>query len=125
MSAEPARRQRADGEVAQGRHGARCGASPELAGVFGDGDVPDPVQAVLDRPVSADVAGELPGCGLGGGQAGHGVDGDGAPSSAGKVADAAGELDGLGGMREAQATHDGDLQGADLDPAVALVAGVV
>jgi hypothetical protein len=97
----------------------------DLGGILGEGNVPDPVQLVLDRPVPTEVAGELPGCGLAGGQAGHSVDGDGAPSSAGKVADAAGDLDGLGGVREAQASHGGDLQGADLDPTVALVAGPI
>lgn len=65
------------------------------------------------------------GGGVDGGQAGHGVDGDGTPSSAAQVADTAGELDGLTGVGKAQAGHGGHLQGTDLDPAVAVVAGPV
>jgi hypothetical protein len=36
----------ADGEVAPGGHGARCGAGPELGGVLGEPHVSDVVQGL-------------------------------------------------------------------------------
>src|SRR6266498_4450646 len=71
----------------------------------------------------ADPVGEAGGAGLGGGEAGDGVHGHGAPPPAGKWPDAAGDADGLGGVGEVQASHGGGLQAADLDPAVPAVAG--
>jgi hypothetical protein len=40
-------------------------------------------------------------------------------------ADPAGAPDGLGGVGEVQASHGGDLEAAELDPAAAVVAAVV
>lgn len=68
----------------------------------------------LDLPVAAYPGGER-GCGgLGDGQAGDGVDGDGPPFLlVGEGADPAGEAQGLGGVREADAGGDGGgLEGA-------------
>src|SRR6266542_180347 len=48
----------ADGQVAQGCHDGWAGAGADPAGVLGEGDVADPVQAVLAGPVSAKVVGE-------------------------------------------------------------------
>jgi hypothetical protein len=64
------------------------------------------------------------GC-LGGGEAGDGVDRDGPPALVAQAADPAGDADGLGGVGEVQARDGGDLQAADLDAAVAAVAGGV
>jgi hypothetical protein len=47
------------------------------------------------------------------------------PSAGGKVADLAGDLDDLGGVREAEVADADGLEGADLDAAVAAVAGAV
>ena len=67
--------QERDGEIAEGRHHLRPGAAPDLGAVFVEGDIPHPVQAVLDGPVGADE-GEEPGRrGLGRREAGHPVDG--------------------------------------------------
>ena len=44
----------ADGEVAQGGHDCWPGSGANLAVVFGEDDVADPVQAVFDAPVPAD-----------------------------------------------------------------------
>jgi hypothetical protein len=63
--------------------------------------------------------------GLGGGEAGDGIDRHGPPPPAGEQPDAAGDADRLGGVGEVQASHGGDLQAADLGPAVAAVAGLV
>jgi len=56
--------QGADGQVRQAGHDAGSGAGADLGSVFVVGDVADPVQPVLDVPVSADVSGELLGAGL-------------------------------------------------------------
>jgi len=45
--------QQPDYRVAQGGHDLWPGAGSVLGVVFGEGDVADPVQAVLDRPVPA------------------------------------------------------------------------
>ena len=72
--------------------------------------------------MTADPGGELGRGGLVGVQAGDGVDGDGPPPPAVQGADAAGEADGLGGVREGQPGGDGDgLEGAVLVAAVAAV----
>jgi hypothetical protein len=62
---------------------------------------------------------------LGGGEAGGCVHGHGPPAPAGKQPGPAGDPQGLGGVREVEAGDGGDLQAADLDPAVAAVAAVV
>ena len=54
----PAAAQRADGKVAQARHHLRAGPGPHRGGVLGEGHIPHPVQAVLDRPVPADEVGQ-------------------------------------------------------------------
>jgi hypothetical protein len=114
----------ADGEVAQAGHGPGGGGGAGLGGVFGEGGVADVVQG-LDAPVPADPVGQAGRAGLGGGEAGDRVDGMGAPLVAGKRPDPAGDADGLGGVGEVQVSDGGDLQAADLGPAVAAVAGVV
>lgn len=43
--------EQADSSVAQGGHDLRAAAGADLGVVFGVGDVADPVQPVLDRPV--------------------------------------------------------------------------
>ena len=47
----PSLAERADGKVAQAGHDLQAGADPQLGGVLGEGHIPHPVQAVLDRPV--------------------------------------------------------------------------
>jgi hypothetical protein len=47
--------QRADGEVARAGHGVWAGAGAQLGAVLGEGGVAEVVQAVLDRPVPADI----------------------------------------------------------------------
>src|SRR4051795_2899008 len=98
----------ADCEVAQGGHDLRAGSDADLGQVLGEGDVADPVQAVLDLPVPADPGGELVGAGLMRVQVGDRVDGLGAPAAllpgpGGDGPGAAGDLDGLAGVRELDA----------------------
>jgi hypothetical protein len=76
-------------------------------------------------PVSAEVVGEAGRAGLSRGEAGDRVHGHGPPAPAGKRSDPAGDSQGLDGVGEAQAGDGGDLEGAHLDAAVALVAGAV
>ena len=76
-------------------------------------------------PVAADGVREVSRVGLGGGEAGDCVHGHGPPAPAGKQPGPAGDPQGLGGVREVEAGDGGELQAADLDPAVAAVAGVV
>jgi len=95
-----------DGEVAQGGHGLGPVAGADLGGVFAVGDITDVVEH-FDVPVAADPAGQLAGGGLGDGQAGDRVDGDGAPLPARQGPDPAGQAEGLGGVREGQPGGDG------------------
>jgi hypothetical protein len=44
----PSSAERADDEVAQAGHDLRCGPGADLGAILGEGDVADPVQAVLD-----------------------------------------------------------------------------
>ncbi len=53
----------ADGEVSQGCHHGRTVAGTDLGEVFGEGDVADPVQPILDAPVGSEGVGELGGLG--------------------------------------------------------------
>lgn len=105
------------------------GACPVRTGVvFGEGDVMS-VQG-LDLPVPTDPGGELGGACLVWGQVGDGVDGLGAPAPAtGRWAGAAGDLDGLGCVREGDSVVvgvDGDhLDGADLASAVTALGAAV
>ena len=71
----------ADREVSQHGHDGRSVTGPDLGEVFGEGDVADPVQPVLDAPVCAERVGELGGGGLGQGQVGDCVDRLGAPAA--------------------------------------------
>ena len=70
----------ADRQVAQGGHDLWAGAGADLGEVFGEGDVADRVQGVLDLPVPADPDGELGGANLVRAQVGGRVDGLGAPT---------------------------------------------
>jgi hypothetical protein len=66
--------EQADGEVAEGGHGAGCGACVEGGSVLGVGHVSHVVQG-LDGPVAADGGGEFGRGGLVGVKAGDGIDG--------------------------------------------------
>jgi hypothetical protein len=85
------------------------------------------VQAVLDRPVPAEVVGEPGGAGLGEGEAGDRRDGHGPPPpGAGvEVMGLAGDLDELGGVGEPEVVDGDGLEGAPLDAAVPTVVGAV
>ena len=96
----PGAAQRADREVAQARHDLRASPGAQLGGVLGEGHIADPVQAVLDRPVSAQEIGEPGGAGLSVGQAGDRVDDHSPPPLGAKLTGLAGDLDDLRGMRE-------------------------
>jgi hypothetical protein len=79
----------------------------------------------LDGPVAAYVVGQAGGAGVGGGEAGHRVDGHGPPAQVVERADPASDAQRLGGVGEVQASDGGDLEAAGLDPAMAAVAGLV
>src|SRR5215217_3449304 len=121
----PGAAEHADCEVAQACHDLWAGPGPHLGGVLGEGHIPHPVQAVLDRPMPADEVGQPGGAGLGEGEAGDGVDDHGPPPSGAEVSDLAGDLDDLGGVREPEVVHGDGFEGAQLDAAVAAVAGAV
>ncbi|MFG1872279.1 hypothetical protein [Micromonospora arborensis] len=91
--------------------------------VFVVGDVADPVDLVLDRPVPADLAGQMYRFRLVDAEIGDGVDGLGGETSRlVQAASAAADLDGVGGVREVDAGGDRqDFQAADLAAAVSAV----
>jgi hypothetical protein len=60
----PGHAQDADHQVAQGGQDVRPGSGAGGGGVFAEGDITDPVQAILDLLVAADPGGELAGAGL-------------------------------------------------------------
>jgi hypothetical protein len=72
-----------------------------------------------------DEVGEAGGAGLGEGEAGDRIDDHGPPPSGAKLVDLAGDLDDLRDVREAEVVDGDGLEGAQLDPAVRLVAGAV
>jgi hypothetical protein len=90
-----------------------------VGGVLGVGHVPDLVRAVLDCPVPSDEVGEPGGAGLSEAEAGDRVDGHGAPPAGVQVAGLAGDLQDLGGVREAEVVDGDGFEGAELDAAVA------
>lgn len=91
--------------------------------VFGEGDVTDPVQSVLDAPVPADQRGKPVGTDV---AAGEVVDDLGVPLAAGQRPAAAGDLDRESGVREPDPGGDRDqFDRAGLRPVVALAAGQV
>jgi len=113
----------ADREVAQGRHDGGAMAGAYLGQVLAQRYVTEPVQPVLHEPVSADGVGDLVRADLGLVEVGDRVDGLGSPSGCVQGSPAAGELDREAGVREADPARECiELQGAGLDPAVALVA---
>jgi len=77
----------------------------------------------LNRPVLADQPGQVRRGGVSAGQAGDGVGGLVGDLAGGGVLPSAGDLDGLAGVREAQAADVGGLKGAGLDTAVTGLAG--
>jgi hypothetical protein len=80
----------------------RCADGADLGGVLGEGRIADVVQAVLDRPVPAQQVGQAGRAGQFERQAGDRIDGHRPPPSAAKVAGLAGDLEDLGGVREAE-----------------------
>lgn len=107
-----------DGEVAQAGHDTRGAGGADLGSVFAEVQVADPVQAVLDRPVTADDGREFGRAGLGSGQRRDRVDGLTGPFLLPCQLAAAGDLDGLGGVRERQpGGHGGDFEGSAPGPA--------
>jgi len=94
----------------------------QLVCVLCEGDVADPVHAVLDRPVPAGPSGQLAGGGLLPGQVGDGVDGPGRPPPRAQGTMAPGDPQHLAGVREQQVV-DGD--GPQLAVLLTAVAGVV
>jgi len=116
----------ADDQVAQGRHDVWGGAGADLGAVLGEGGVADVVQR-LDGPVPTDEVGQAGGAGLGVGEAGDGLDrhGRAPPGMVAQVAGGAGDLEDLGGVGEPEMVDRDGLEGAELDAAVAAVAGAV
>jgi hypothetical protein len=61
----PGAAERANDQVAQAGHDLRAISGAQTGGVLGEGQIPDVVQAILDRPVPPDELGEPGGAGLG------------------------------------------------------------
>jgi hypothetical protein len=105
--------QRADGEVAEGRHGPWCGPGVDGGGVLGEGDIPDVVRGVLHAPVPANRGGQIGGTGLVGVEICDGVDTLTGLTPAGLLA-AAVDADGQAGVGKGDsAEFVGDRAGLD------------
>lgn len=89
-----------------GSHHARAVCGAYLGGVFAEGDVADPVQAVLDVSVAADQGGEFGSGGLLSGQAGDRVGDLGGPVRTVWPTRLADDLDGLPGVRAHDPSRD-------------------
>ena len=102
-----------------------CGPAPpaDLGAIFVEGHIAHPVEAVLDRPVSADER-EEPGRGrLGWWQAGHPVHGLAVRRACRELGDGAVQTEDLADVREGEVGVEGRAapEVADLQPAVALI----
>ena len=95
--------EQADGQIAQGGHDLGCGAGAYLGAILIKGDVSNPVDPVLDAPVSTPEGKEPFGVGFFGRQAGDSV-GQLAAGGAFVVDDALQPAD-LGQMRPVALTH--------------------
>jgi hypothetical protein len=102
----------------------RAGAGADLGGVLGGGGVPKVVER-LDRPVPTEQVGQPGGAGLLEGEAGDRIDDHGPPPPGPKLASPAGDLDDLRGVQDLEVVDGDGLEGAQLNAAVAAVAGVV
>ena len=96
----PRQPQDGDHQIAQAGHDPRPGRGADLRAVLIEIHVADPVQPAPDAPVAADDDGELGVASLGEGQRGDRVAG--LPRPLPLHLAAAGDLDGLGGVREGQ-----------------------
>src|SRR5215207_7840787 len=92
----PSSAERADDELR--RQAMTCGA--DLGAILGEGHIPDPVQAVLDRPVAPQEVGKPGWAGLGEGEAGDRVRLHGPPPPGVQGTALAGDLEDLRGVRE-------------------------
>ena len=84
--------EQADREVPEGGHDGGAVSGPDLGVVFPECDVADPVQPVLDAPVSTECVGEFLSAGLVEGQVGDDVDRFGAPPASSGAASLPGDL---------------------------------
>jgi SEC-C motif len=96
----PGPAEHADDQVAQAGHDLRGSPGADLGAILGEGHIPDPVQAVLDRPVAPPEVGKPGRAGLGEGEAGDRVRPHGPPPPGVQATTLAGDLDDLRGMRE-------------------------
>lgn len=70
----PGPAQEADGEIPEGGHDAGSISGSNLGAIFIKGDIPDIIQAILDRPVAAVELQEAAGEGFLRGEAGNPID---------------------------------------------------
>lgn len=70
----PGPAQEADGKIPKGGHDAGSVSGSNLRAIFIKGDIPDIIQAILDRPVAAVELQEAAGQGLVRSEAGHPID---------------------------------------------------
>ena len=92
---------------------------------LGEGHIADVVQAVLDRPVPTEEIGQSGGAGLGKRKAGDRIEDHGPPPPGAQVAGLTGDLDDLGGVREAEPVDGDGLEGTEFHTAVGAVAGAI
>ena len=119
----PRQPQKRDGKVAERGHHLGSRPPADLGAVFVEGDVPHPVEAVLDRPVGADEGEEASRGRLGRRQAGHPVHGLAVRRARRELGDGAVQTEDLADVGEVKVGVEGRAgpEVADLQPAVALL----
>jgi len=119
----PREPQERDGQVAERGHHLGPRPPADLGAIFIEGDVPHPVEAVLDRPVGADEREEPGRRGLGRGEAGHPVHGLAVRRARRALGDGAMQTEDLADVGKGEVGVEGRAtpEVADLQPTVALL----
>ena len=119
--------QQGDDEVAQAGHHLSSRSFADLAAIFIKGDIPNPVEAIFNRPMIPAQRDQAGRAGLLGSETGQAIDGFAAAFAGDDFGDVALDAENLGRIREGEIVGQfgagPDL--ADFQPAVAFIGGGV
>jgi hypothetical protein len=116
-----------DRQIAEGGHHLRACARADAGAIFIEGDVADPMQAILNRPLAATQTEQACGGGARGGQTAQAIHGFAPVFVGNEFGDLASEGENLRGVREVEVIAQGRAgpDGTDFHPAVPLIDGGV